>query len=259
MSQRYPSLDAYLRKAPAFAQPIIEHLREVVHAACPEVEECIKWNCPFFVYRGPVCAVAAFKAHCRIGFWMLHHAARVVPRLFESRAAELRVGLERLQIRVALGGDGRFDGLHVPILRAELEIDQGDVLRKGPAAAAALASLERVAQVSEFPSRAALTALVQGAVKLNEDGVLAEWQKAQQERRKNPVPVKPPPALAAALKKNARARKTWDAFTPSHRRDYVVWIAAAKTDETRDRRVQQTVEWLAEGKTRHWKYQARAK
>jgi hypothetical protein len=57
MSQRYPSVDAYLRKAPAFAQPIIEHLREVVHAACPEVEECIKWNCPFFVYRGPVCAV----------------------------------------------------------------------------------------------------------------------------------------------------------------------------------------------------------
>ena len=205
MSQRYPSVDAYLRKAPAFAQPIIEHLREVVHAACPEVEECIKWNCPFFVYRGPVCAVAAFKAHCRIGFW------------------------------------------------------KADVLRKGPAAAAALASLERVTQVSEFPSRAALTALVQGAVKLNEDGVLAEWQKAQQERRKNPVPVKPPPALAAALKKNARARKTWDAFTPSHRRDYVVWIAAAKTDETRDRRVQQTVEWLAEGKTRHWKYQARAK
>jgi uncharacterized protein YdeI (YjbR/CyaY-like superfamily) len=39
----------------------------------------------------------------------------------------------------------------------------------------------------------------------------------------------------------------------------VVWIAAAKTDETRDRRVQQTVEWLAEGKTRHWKYQARAR
>jgi len=204
MSQRYPSVDAYLHKAPAFAQPIIEHLREVVHAACPEVEECIKWNCPFFVYRGPVCAVAAFKAHCRIGFW------------------------------------------------------KADVLRKGPAAAA-LASLERVTQVSEFPSRAALTALVQAAVKLNQDGVLAEWQKAQQERRKNPVPVKPPPALAAALKKNARARKTWDAFTPSHRRDYVVWIAAAKTDETRDRRVQQTVEWLAEGKTRHWKYQARAK
>jgi len=109
-----PSVDAYLRKAPAFAQPIIEYLRKVVHAACPEVEECIKWNCPFFVYRGPVCAVAAFKAHCRIGFW------------------------------------------------------KADVLRKDPAAAAALASLERVTQVSEFPGRAALTALVQAAVKLNE-------------------------------------------------------------------------------------------
>jgi hypothetical protein len=79
--------------------------------------------------------------------------------------------------------------------------------------------------VSEFPSRAALTALVQGEVKLNEDGVLAEWQKAQEERRKHPVPVKPPPALAAALK-DARARKTWDAFTPSHRR--ITWCGSAR-------------------------------
>jgi len=150
-----------------------------------------------------LCAVAAFKAHCRIGFW------------------------------------------------------KADLLRKGPAAA--LAGLDSVTQVSELPSRAALTALVQAAMKLNEDGVLAEWQKAQQEKRKNPAPVKPPPALAAALRKNARARKTWDPFTPSHRRDYVEWIAAARKDETRDRRVQQTVEWLVEGKTRNWKYQARAK
>ena len=54
MSQRNLALDAYLRKAPAFAQPIIQRLREVVHAACPEVEECIKWSCPFFVCRGPL-------------------------------------------------------------------------------------------------------------------------------------------------------------------------------------------------------------
>jgi hypothetical protein len=52
MSKRDPAVDAYVRKAPAFAQPIIEHLREVVHAACPEVEECIKWSVPFFVYVG---------------------------------------------------------------------------------------------------------------------------------------------------------------------------------------------------------------
>ena len=79
MSQRYPSVDAYLRRAPAFAQPIIEHLREVVHAGCPEVEECIKWNCPFFVYRGPVCAVAAFKARCRIVSGRPTSSARVPP------------------------------------------------------------------------------------------------------------------------------------------------------------------------------------
>ena len=148
--------------------------------------------------------MAAFKAHCRIGFW------------------------------------------------------KADILRNGPDAAA-LASLDRVTQVSEFPSRAALTALVRAAVKLNEDSVLAERQKAQHEKRKNRVPVKTPPALAAALTKNARARKPWDAFRPSHRRDYVIWIDAAKKDETRDRRVQQTVEWLVEGKSRNWKYRPRAK
>jgi len=76
---------------------------------------------------------------------------------------------------------------------------------------------------------------------------------------KSSVPVKTPPALAAALTKNARARKPWDAFRPSHRRDYVIWIDAAKKDETRDRRVQQTVEWLVEGKSRNWKYRPRAK
>ena len=76
---------------------------------------------------------------------------------------------------------------------------KADLLRKGPAAAAALAGLDSVGQVRALPSGAALTALVQGAVKLNEDGVLAEWQKAQQERRKNPVPVKPPPACLRGL------------------------------------------------------------
>jgi uncharacterized protein YdeI (YjbR/CyaY-like superfamily) len=65
-----------------------------------------------------------------------------------------------------------------------------------------------------------------------------------------------PPDLAAALKlkKNAKAAAAFQALSPSHRREYVEWIAEAKRDETRARRVATTVAWLTEGKSRNWKY-----
>ena len=67
---REPRVDAYIAKAAPFARPILAHLRDVVHGACPEVEESIKWSAPFFVYRGRnLCHMAAFKAHCAFGFW----------------------------------------------------------------------------------------------------------------------------------------------------------------------------------------------
>jgi uncharacterized protein YdeI (YjbR/CyaY-like superfamily) len=63
-------VDAYLAKAGPFAQPVLKHLRTLVHQACPEVEETIKWGFPFFMYRGIVLAsMAAFKAHCSFGLW----------------------------------------------------------------------------------------------------------------------------------------------------------------------------------------------
>jgi hypothetical protein len=65
-----PRVDAYLAKAQPFAQPIMEHLRDLVHKACPEVEETIKWSRPFFEYRGAIlCNMSAFKQHCSFGFW----------------------------------------------------------------------------------------------------------------------------------------------------------------------------------------------
>jgi uncharacterized protein YdeI (YjbR/CyaY-like superfamily) len=63
-------VDAYIAKSAEFAQPILEHLRAVVHAACPDVEETMKWNFPHFDYRGAMmCSMAAFKQHCSFGFW----------------------------------------------------------------------------------------------------------------------------------------------------------------------------------------------
>jgi uncharacterized protein YdeI (YjbR/CyaY-like superfamily) len=63
-------VDAYLAKAQPFAQPVLKHLRELVHRGCPEVEETIKWSRPFFEYRGSIlCNMSAFKEHCSFGFW----------------------------------------------------------------------------------------------------------------------------------------------------------------------------------------------
>lgn len=65
-----PAVDAYIEKAAPFAQPVLQHLREVVHAAVPDVEETLKWSMPFFLYKGIILAhIAAFKAHCSFDVW----------------------------------------------------------------------------------------------------------------------------------------------------------------------------------------------
>lgn len=70
MSERNPSVDAYIAKSADFARPILQHLRELVHRACPEIVEEIKWGRPAFVYQGVIlCGISAFKEHCAFGFW----------------------------------------------------------------------------------------------------------------------------------------------------------------------------------------------
>jgi uncharacterized protein YdeI (YjbR/CyaY-like superfamily) len=65
-----PKVNVYIARAQPFAQPVMEHLRQLVHKACPEVEETIKWSRPFFLYRGAIlCNMSAFKEHCSFGFW----------------------------------------------------------------------------------------------------------------------------------------------------------------------------------------------
>ena len=69
MPKRDPRVDAYITASGAFARPILKHLRRLVHRACPQVEETLKWRMPTFVYRGILCGMAAFKEHVSFGFW----------------------------------------------------------------------------------------------------------------------------------------------------------------------------------------------
>jgi uncharacterized protein YdeI (YjbR/CyaY-like superfamily) len=69
MGKRDTRVDAHIAKSADFARPILEHLRELVHETCPEVQETIKWTFPNFLYKGILCSMAGFKAHCTFGFW----------------------------------------------------------------------------------------------------------------------------------------------------------------------------------------------
>ncbi|WP_184546090.1 YdeI/OmpD-associated family protein [Mucilaginibacter sp. FT3.2] len=69
MEQYDARVDTFIEKAPDFAKPILEYIREIVHETSPLLMETVKWGFPFFDYKGPVCQMAAFKEHCSFGFW----------------------------------------------------------------------------------------------------------------------------------------------------------------------------------------------
>jgi uncharacterized protein YdeI (YjbR/CyaY-like superfamily) len=70
MATKDKKIDQYIVKAQPFAQPILRHLRELVHKTCPEVEEKMKWSFPHFDYKGQMmCSMASFKQHAAFGFW----------------------------------------------------------------------------------------------------------------------------------------------------------------------------------------------
>ncbi len=69
MPKKDPRIDAYIARSGDFAQPILNHLRNLVHAACPDVEETMESSFPRFMYRGMLCSMAAFKRHSTFGFW----------------------------------------------------------------------------------------------------------------------------------------------------------------------------------------------
>ncbi len=196
-----PRVDAYIAKSAEFARPILRHLRAVVHQACPEVEETIKWGMPHFMHHGMLAGMSAFKAHAAFGFW-------------KGRLVAEAMGVK---------GTGKSE---------EAMWDFG-----------------RVTSIRDLPPKRELMRWVKAAMRLNEAGV-KRTPKVRTFRQ--PLPV--PGDLARALKRSAKARATWAASSPSHRREYIEWITEAKRAATRERRLATTLAWLAEGKGRNWKY-----
>jgi uncharacterized protein YdeI (YjbR/CyaY-like superfamily) len=200
MGKKDPRVDAYIAKSPDFAKPILTYLRAVVHQACPEVVETIKWGTPTFAHHGIMVGIAAFKQYCTLGFW---------------KAPLLML-------------DGR------PV-SSEMQSGVGQ--------------FGKLTTVKDLPAKTKLLRLVRDAAKLNEAGVTMP-----RPQRKAPVPVTTPADLISAFRRNAKARAAFEAFSPSHKREYIEWLNEAKTPATRERRLDTAVEWMSEGKPRNWKY-----
>lgn len=197
MGKKDPRIDAYIEKSAAFAQPILKQVREQMHRHCPEVEETIKWGFPHFDYQGIFAGMAAFKAHCALGFW------------------------------------------------------KGALLTIDKKSEAAMGQFGRITSVKNLPGEREMARLSKAAMVLNDEGIKSP-ARAKPKAEKQALIV--PDHLKTALKKNKPALATFEGFSYSNKKDYVEWITEAKTEITRDKRLAEALEWMAEGKVRNWKY-----
>ncbi len=110
----------------------------------------------------------------------------------------------------------------------------------------------RITSLKDLPPRRTILNYVKKARQLNEAG---EAAPAKPKPRGTKPPLPTPDYLAAALKKNKKASAAFEAFSPSHRREYIEWLIEARTEATRQRRLDTAIEWIAEGKSRNWKYE----
>ena len=133
---------------------------------------------------------------------------------------------------------------------AALNFWRGQEIGDGNPKAGAMGQFGKLTSASDLPADAQLDALIREAA------ALAKTAPAPRKVKHEP---KPPatihPEFAAALKANPKAQQVLDGFPPSAQRDYLDWIAEAKQDSTRAKRIADAVQWLSEGKRRHWKYE----
>ena len=107
-----------------------------------------------------------------------------------------------------------------------------------------------IKSLADLPDEKRLVGFVKKAAALNEAGIKAP-SRTQPKKRE---PLEVPAYFNTALEKNPKARKTFEIFPPSKQREYLEWVIEAKRQETRNERLATSIEWLAEGKPRHWKY-----
>ena len=201
MRKKSDKIDAYIAKSQEFAKPILIHIRELVHQACPEVEEKMKWSFPHFDYKGAMmCSMASFKSHCASGFW-------------KASIMKDRYGM------MSQGGES------------------------------AMGQFGKIAAMSDLPKDKILIEYIKEAMRLNDEGITVPT-KPKMEKKELDIPA----YFLEAVSKNKKALQTFENFSYTNRKEYVEWVAEAKSEESREKRLRTTVEWLEQGKPRNWKY-----
>ena len=133
---------------------------------------------------------------------------------------------------------------------AALNFWRGQEIGDGGPKAGAMGQFGKLTSVDDLPPDAELDLLIREAA------VLAKTAPAPRKVKHEPKPeAELHPEFASALDANPTAKAVLDGFPPSAQRDYLEWIADAKQDATRTKRIATAIEWLSEGKRRHWKYQ----
>ena len=129
---------------------------------------------------------------------------------------------------------------------------KGSLIFDGKENLDAMGQFGRVTSMKDLPSRRVLLGYVKKARQLNDEGVkVRRKRKSAGEKEQLRIPT----YFTAALKKNRKALTNFEAFSYTKKKDYVEWLTEAKTDETRARRLETSMEWIAQGKTRNWKYE----
>ncbi len=197
-----PRIDAILAKAQPFAQPLLTHIRALMHSLCPDGVETPKWSAMAFTYKDVIVAMASpHKSHINFGFWY---------------------------------GD---------------LVTEGTGFKYG-----GMGSFGKIKSLADLPNDADLARMIATSIRLIDQGVKPPQFEKPQVAPKPEASV--PAELAQAVAVDPAAQAAWDAFPPGARREYCEWIADAKQVATRDKRVTQAAEWIAQGKKRNWKYEA---
>lgn len=201
MEKHSVKVDEYIEKSPDFAKPILDYLREIIHEACPDAEEAIKWKFPTFMYKGKIlCSITAFKQYCSLGFW-LHQEMKTLQ--------EIEINTEK----------------------------------------SSMFSLGKITCLEDLPSQSQLKRVIKEAMELTDMGVT--MKKAPPSR----IEMEIPDYFQSALDAQPKTKEIFEKASPSFRKEYIAWLTEAKTEATRNKRLEQSLEWIAEGKGRNWKYQ----
>ncbi|NJL76285.1 MAG: hypothetical protein HC892_15975 [Saprospiraceae bacterium] len=200
MAQLDNKVTDYIVNSAEFAQPILEHWRQLIHKHCPEVIEAIKWGIPHFDYKGDfMCVMASYKGHC--SFTFIKAELMNDPRFKESKTLK-------------------------PIKRF----------------------MGKITKISELPPDKEFVSFLKEAMTLNEKGI-----KVIAEKSDKPKVYETPDYFLERLATNTKAKEIFESKSNSFRKEYIVWISDAKTDATRQKRMDEAMEWIAEGKSRFWK------